>query len=398
MFVHFAPNTWQDAESDNLTTPLSEIDPKKLDTDQWAKAAVGLGARYIVFVAKHQGGFCMWQTETTGYSIRNTPWRGGHGDVMADVSASCRKYGLKLGVYVCPRDDHFGAKTGGICKTPELQFRYNAMYRQQLTEVLSRYGEMVEVWFDGSTATPVERSAGEVSTARHGFSGPCGDYPLGRQRGWLCAESLLERYRPGRGKDRHGDFAEQRPRRRCLDAERGRCFDTPPELVLEHEECEQSAHPRSAALRLLPFGRTRRAAAAEYPRESRWPAPGSRLRLGERLRQRGPKRFAKPLAETAGQGAELTLTLTSPTRIDTVILQEEIAKGERIRKYRIEGLSGGTWRPLGEGTSVGHKRIQPVGPITVDALRVVTTQSAGTPIFRTLAVFNTAAAPAQRLE
>ena len=87
------------------------------------------------------------------------------------------------------------------------------------------------------------------------------------------------------------------------------------------------------------------------------------------------------------------MTLSAPTQIDTVILQEEIAKGERIRKYRIEGHSGGTWRPLGEGTSVGHKRIQPVGPIAVDALRVVTTQSVGTPIFRTLAVFNTLQPP-----
>ncbi len=60
MFVHFAPNTWQDVESDNLSTPLSAIDPKHLDTDQWAQTAVALGAKYIVFVAKHQGGFCMW--------------------------------------------------------------------------------------------------------------------------------------------------------------------------------------------------------------------------------------------------------------------------------------------------------------------------------------------------
>jgi alpha-L-fucosidase len=82
MFVHFAPNTWQNAESDNLTTPLPMIDPKDLNTDQWAQTAVALGARYIVFVAKHQGGFCMWQTQTTDYSIRNTPWRGGHGDVL----------------------------------------------------------------------------------------------------------------------------------------------------------------------------------------------------------------------------------------------------------------------------------------------------------------------------
>ena len=77
MFVHFAPNTWQDRESDTLKTPLSDINPEKLDTDQWARTALSFGAKYIVFVAKHQGGFCMWQTNTTDYSIKNTPWRGG---------------------------------------------------------------------------------------------------------------------------------------------------------------------------------------------------------------------------------------------------------------------------------------------------------------------------------
>ena len=82
MFVHFAPNTWQDVESDDLSTPLSAIDPKELDTDQWARTALSFGAKYIVFVAKHQGGFCMWQTKTTEYSIRNTPWKDGKGDVL----------------------------------------------------------------------------------------------------------------------------------------------------------------------------------------------------------------------------------------------------------------------------------------------------------------------------
>jgi alpha-L-fucosidase len=97
----------------------------------------------------------MWQTQTTSYGIRDTPWRGGKGDVLADIAASCKKYGLKLGVYVCPRDDHFGATTGGVYKTAELQAKYNAMYREQLTEVLSRYGKLVEIWFDGSSVTPV---------------------------------------------------------------------------------------------------------------------------------------------------------------------------------------------------------------------------------------------------
>src|SRR5580698_2915354 len=104
-------------------------------------------------------------------------------------------------------------------------------------------------------------------------------------------------------------------------------------------------------------------------------------------------RFGKPLAATTGRGAEVTLKLGAPTQIDTVILQEDVAKGERVRRYRIEGHAGGTWHALGEGTSIGHKRIQPVDPIAVDALRIVTTKSAATPLIRNLAVFHTGFAP-----
>jgi len=172
MFVHFAPNTWQDRESDTLQTPLSEINPAKLDTDQWARTALSFGAKYIVFVAKHQGGFCMWQTDTTDYSIKNTAWRDGKGDILADVAASCKKFGLKLGVYVCPRDDKHGAKTGGLCATPELQATYNTMYRQQWTEVLSRYGPLVECWFDGSSATPVGDLLAKYQPHAMVFQGP----------------------------------------------------------------------------------------------------------------------------------------------------------------------------------------------------------------------------------
>jgi alpha-L-fucosidase len=155
MFIHFAPNTWQDKELDDLSSPLSQINPELLDTDQWVATAIELGAKYIVFVAKHVGGFCMWQTDTTDYSIRKTSWRGGHGDVLADLAGSCRKAALKLGVYISPRDDNFGAGGGGRCKTIDKQEAYNVLYRRQLTEVLSRYGEMVEVWFDGSSVVPV---------------------------------------------------------------------------------------------------------------------------------------------------------------------------------------------------------------------------------------------------
>ena len=150
MFLHFAPNTWQDNEGDDLSTPLSAINPAKLDTDQWAKTAKSMGAKYIVFVAKHVGGFCWWQTSTTDYSVKSIPWRGGKGDVMADISKSCRKYGLKLGVYLSPADRKFGVEVGGKAKTPEAQTAYVKMFRTQLTELLTHYGPIFEVWFDGS--------------------------------------------------------------------------------------------------------------------------------------------------------------------------------------------------------------------------------------------------------
>ena len=120
-----------------------------------ADSAEAMGAKYIIFVAKHVGGFCMWQTETTDYGVRNIPWRGGKGDVLGDLAESCRKRGMKLGVYLSPYDRKQGAGSGGRCRTKEAQQRYNTIYRRQLTEVLSRYGRMFEVWFDGSNVIPV---------------------------------------------------------------------------------------------------------------------------------------------------------------------------------------------------------------------------------------------------
>ncbi len=393
MFVHFAPNTWQDTESDNLTTPLSAIDPRDLDTDQWAQTAISLGAKYIVFVAKHQGGFCMWQTPTTDYGIRNTPWQGGHGDVLADIAASCRKYGLKLGVYVCPRDDHFGAKTGGICKTPELQARYDAIYRQQLTEVFSRYGKLVEIWFDGSTVTPVrdllekyqphamvfqdtaatirwvgnedgfapnpcwnsiDRAEAQTGTATSLNSNPDGDF-------WMPNEADVSIRRPDW-------FWSTKNESKVL---------TPSQLL--------SVYYRSVGRGtqlLLNIPANRDGLLSD-------PDCASAKAFGLEIK----RRFGRPLAATAGHGTQVTLTLDAPVLVDTIIVQEDIAKGERVRQYRIEGRVHNGWQVLGDGTSIGHKRIQPVGPVTVDALRIVTIRSVGTPVFRTVALFRTGVPP-----
>jgi len=397
MFCHFAPNTWQDTESDNLSTPLFAIDPAKLDTDQWARTALSFGAKYVVFVAKHQGGFCAWQTRTTEYSIRNTPWRGGKGDVLADISASCRKFGLKLGVYISPRDDNFGAKTGGICATPELQTRYNAMYREQLTEVLSRYGPMVEVWFDGSTAAPVGDILKKFQPHAMVFQGPAATIRwVGNEDGvapnpcWNGIDRADARTGTATSLNSDPDGDTWMPSEVDVSIRRPDWFwsTTNANKVLTPDQLLSVYYDsvgRGCQL-LLNIPANRDGLLAE-------PDCASARAFGLEIQ----RRFAKPVAETSGTGSTITLTLPNPTRIDTVILQEDTAYGERIREYRLEfrsaGRSGGAWQPLGTGTSVGHKRIQPVPPAAIDALRLVTTQHVGTPILRTLAVFDTGVAP-----
>ena len=90
MFVCLDPCTWQGREYDNHSTPLSRINPTGLDSDQWCQAAVSWGAKEILFVAKHTGGFCWWQTGTSEYSIKNTPYKNGNGDVLKELSESCK--------------------------------------------------------------------------------------------------------------------------------------------------------------------------------------------------------------------------------------------------------------------------------------------------------------------
>ena len=113
MFIHFGPATWQDQEYDDLSTPLSQINPTQLNTDQWADVAVSYGAKMIIFCAKHTGGFVWWQTKTTDYGVKEIPWKQGKGDVLAELAASCKKRGLKLGIYLSPEDRYLGAGMGG---------------------------------------------------------------------------------------------------------------------------------------------------------------------------------------------------------------------------------------------------------------------------------------------
>jgi alpha-L-fucosidase len=392
MFVHFAPNTWQDREYDDRSTPLSAIDPD-VDTDQWVAVAEALGARYVVLVAKHVGGFCLWQTETTDYGVRNTPWRNGRGDLMADLSASCARRGLGLGVYLSPRDDTLGAGQAGRCATPAAQARYDAVYRQQLMELLTRYGPIMELWFDGSSVVPVGDLIRRHAPSAMVFQGPQATIRwVGNEDGFapypawnaLAASDAATGVATALHGDPDGDV--WMPLEVDVSLRRPNWFwSTTNQRNLLSLDALLEIYYRSVgrgAQLLLNVSPDRTGHVPE--------ADARRLaEFGEAIR----RRFANPLAEADGAGRELTVRLRDRQVVDHVVLAEDIAGGERVRAYRLEGLRAGTWTLLGTGSSIGHKRIHPVQPAEVEAVRLVVTAAAAEPAIARLALYATGAAP-----
>ncbi len=140
-FIHYGMNTFTGREWGKGTDSPEIFNPKAQDTDEWCRAIKNAGMKGVVLTCKHHDGFCLWQTETTEYSIKNSPYKNGRGDVVKEVSDSCRKYGLKFGVYLSPWDRNsklYGTEA------------YNDFYIEQLTELLTNYGEIFMLWLDGA--------------------------------------------------------------------------------------------------------------------------------------------------------------------------------------------------------------------------------------------------------
>lgn len=140
-FIHFSLNTYTDQSWGFGNEDVSLFNPEKLDTRQWARICKEAGMKGIIVTAKHHCGFCLWPTETTEYSVKNAPWKNGNGDVIRELADACKEYGLKLGIYVSPWDRN----------SPEYgKPEYITIFRNQIKEVLSNYGDVFEIWFDGA--------------------------------------------------------------------------------------------------------------------------------------------------------------------------------------------------------------------------------------------------------
>ena len=141
-FVHFTVNTFTGREWGDGTEPESIFNPEKLDADSWVQAIRSAGMKGLILTCKHHDGFCLWPSRYTEHSVKNSPFRGGKGDVVAEVAKACREGGLRFGVYLSPWDRHDA--TYGMGK------EYDDYFVHQLEELLTQYGPVFSVWFDGA--------------------------------------------------------------------------------------------------------------------------------------------------------------------------------------------------------------------------------------------------------
>jgi alpha-L-fucosidase len=438
-FLHFTVNTFTDKEWGYGDEDEKVFNPTDFDADQIVSVAKRAGMKGLILTAKHHDGFCLWPSRYTGHSVKNSPWKGGHGDVVKEVSAACRRQGLKFGVYLSPWDRN--RKDYG---RPE----YITYYRNELRELLTNYGDVFTVWFDGanggdgfyggarekrqidnrtyydwehtwqivrqlmpgavmfSDAGPDVRWVGNED----GIAGdPCwatlnakGRYPGGSNAhlnsgerpgtDWLPAECDVS-IRPGWFYHAKEDGRVKSPQK-LLDiyyksVGRGACLNLnlpPDRRGLIHEDDIRS---------LTEF---RRILDATFAKDL---AQGAKLRASNTrggARQFAPKSLVDHRRDTywaTDDGVttpELVLSFGKPITFNVVSLREYLPLGQRVEGFALDQFKDGQWVEFARGTSIGNHRLVRGDYVTTDKVRLRITQS---PVCPALAEFGLYREPTQ---
>jgi alpha-L-fucosidase len=378
----------------NYHPDMSIFSPKELDTDQWIRSAKAAGATYVVLVAKHCSGFSLWPTKAHEYSVKNVPWKKGKGDIVKDFIASCKKYGVKPGIYASTtangylKVDNPGKVVSG---NQEEQRKYNEIVKMQLTELWSQYGDLFEVWFDGGVL-PVEKGGFDVLALLKQFQPDAIAFqgPFGYENNirWVGNEEGVAPY-PCWSRADSTTSSSGVIEIKGLNGSPDGLFWCPGEsdfpLRLNSSfqggwfwHKDQDNKMRSLTDLLDKYcksvGRNTNMLLGVVI-DDRGLVPDADVTRLTEFGELISNNFGKPLAMTSGSGKEISLKLKTPVQVSYVVIREDIAKGENIREYKLSGMVD------------GHKRIEVIKKERCSAVNLEIVKSEGEAVIKSLACY-----------
>lgn len=384
----------------------SVFNPTELNTDQWLEAASKLGAKYAVLVAKHCSGFSLWPTEAHEYSVKHSPWKNGNGDIVKDFVASCRKYGIKPGIYASTTaNGYLRVDNPGVVQPTATitQQEYNEIVVKQLTELWSNYGKLFEIWFDGGVLAIDKGGADILSLVKKlqpeavAFQGPFGHPNLvrwvGNEEGvapypcWSTADATTAADGVTTISGLHGNPKAPYwcPGESDFTLRKNSSFQGG---WFWHEGQDDQLFTVDQLMKKYEtsVGRNTNMLLGVVV-DNRGLVPDVDVKRMEEFGNAIRHKYSHPIAQTSGTGYELQVKLKKPMSVDHLVLQEDITKGERVLKYQVLGYGNGTWQPLSEGSNIGHKHIDTFKPLVVTRVKLVVTDAKATPQIKSMKVF-----------
>jgi len=415
MFIHFGINTFTGNEWGDGTDDPKLFNPTKIDPAQWVKTAKDAGFKLIILTVKHHDGFCLWPSAFTDYSVKNSPWKNGKGDVVKEFVDACNNAGMKYGFYLSPWDRH--DSTFGTSK-------YDDLYVNYLTELCTNYGNITEIWLDGAPGTS--------------WNG----VPL--VYNWKRYYSTIKKYQPNALISSMGPDIGWIGNEQGLGNLKAFCYTAPSPvfhdqvtgLIWYPGECDVSIRPgwfwhkkedsevkslddlffiykrsvgRNSNLLLnVPVNTDGVISEVDCERLSELKRKievsfGSNLTYGKKVltsNVRGNNSFFS--GERACDNWSLTFWATDDTvttawmivdlgerkTFNTVKMEEELLYGQRVLSYKVEALNGSDYIKISEGTSIGRTKIDSVGDVITNKVKFTITSARGCPLINSFELYN----------
>ncbi|MET7330982.1 alpha-L-fucosidase [Nonomuraea sp. NPDC005650] len=434
-FIHFGMNTMTDREWGEGHDDPAAFDPAGLDADQWIRALKSAGMTGVILTCKHHDGFCLWPSDVTTYTVASSPWRGGRGDVVAEVAEAARRHGLRFGIYLSPWDRTEASYGTGSA--------YDDFYVAQLTELLTRYGPVFTVWLDGANGEGPNGRRQVYDWERYyavvrelqpdaviSVCGPdvrwCGNEAGStRPDEWsVVPRALLDAERIADRSQQADDGAFARLVRsddRDLGS-RAALAGHEDDLVWYPAEVNTSIRPgwfhhpaEDAMVRSADelFRIYLRAVGGNSCFLLNVPPAGDGLvrdadlavlaRLGRQVEDFRARRVAATATVSSGTAGDVAtawpargrtpwrpddadpqpgvrLVFAQPSPVEAVVVGEDIAHGQRIEHVVVRGRRDGRWTTLAQANAVGYQRILRFAPAEVDAVLVEVPQARATPV------------------